>query len=57
MNREATTVVPACIRITPIRRGDTVFHELSKRKFLCMDNKQERWMNQNPLYTLLFKAR
>jgi hypothetical protein len=33
-----------------IKRGDIVFHKLSKLYFRCENNKMERWMNLNPFY-------
>lgn len=33
-----------------IKRGDIVFHLLSKLYFRCENNKMERWMNMNPFY-------
>ena len=57
MNRQPTTAVPDCPRLIPIQRGDTVYHTLSDREFRCQDAKQERWMNMNPCYRLLFKRR
>ena len=48
-----TTVVEPFERAVPIKRGDKVLHTLSDREFLCMDNKQQRWMNMNPYYVLL----
>jgi hypothetical protein len=44
-------------RADPIERGDTVRHTLSEREFLCLDAKQERWMNLNPYYQLLTKRK
>lgn len=33
-----------------IRKGDIVYHLLSKLYFKCENNKMERWMNMNNFY-------
>jgi hypothetical protein len=54
-NLVPTTHVQPVERTVPIKRGDKVRHTLSDREFLCMDAKQERWMNLNRFYELLPK--
>lgn len=34
-----------------IRKGDIVLHRLSKLYFICENDKQARWMNENIFYT------
>jgi len=35
-----------------IKKGDIVFHQLSKLYFRCENAKMARWMNVNPFYIL-----
>lgn len=36
-----------------IQVGDMVLHELSGLYYKCENQKQERWMNENPYYKLV----
>jgi hypothetical protein len=33
-----------------IKKGDIVYHQLSKLLFRCENSKHETWMNENPYY-------
>lgn len=35
---------------TEIKKGDIVFHMLSKLLFRCENSKHEKWMNENKNY-------
>jgi hypothetical protein len=39
-----------------IKKGDIVLHTLSGLYYICENQKQERWMNMNPFYTLVPKG-
>lgn len=39
-----------------IKVKDIVQHTLSGLFFICENNKQEKWMNQNPFYKLVPKG-